>query len=67
VVKALEKVIQEGCGIFTLEMDKRLEAALAAVTVRWWSSGSCAEETGQEVESQPCTLGQLTLASSGIC
>lgn len=44
----------------------RLEAGLAAVTMKMWSSVSGKEEEGQQVRLQPWTSGELMLAASGM-
>lgn len=45
----------------------RSEVALAAVTLRWWTSGSWEEGSRQIAGSQSWNSGELTWASSGTC
>ncbi|KAM9598579.1 uncharacterized protein ACIBXB_004267 [Morphnus guianensis] len=42
-------------------------AALAAVTMKWWSSRSLGERGERTASLLPWTSGEQTLASSGIC
>jgi len=44
--------------------DVKFGAALAAVTMKWWRSGSCVEEAGQQAGSKPWNSEEITLASS---